>query len=99
MNKERKIADKVEPKQYPQYKKKEAFFQCTCGKRMVARPFKVWKDEVVNRMYGLRKRQAKKIEGDLFQIKNQIIRECPKAKKFCKAIGLIDKIRRDLEDV
>ena len=78
MSKEKEIADKIEPKLYPKYKKKEATFECTCGKRMVAYPFKSWKEEVVNRMYKLRLREVAKAKKEVFdelEEKNLIIRD------------------------
>jgi len=41
---------------------------------------------------------AKDIEAQLFNIKNQVMRECITAKSYCKAIELFDEIRVKLDN-
>lgn len=58
---EEKIANKIKPKLYPQYNSKEAYWECYCGRKMIAKPFGDWKKKIVNHMFKLRKHHVKEM--------------------------------------
>ena len=70
-HKEQEIADSVDiSKKYPEWDKEREFWECKCGMRMIPYPFKRWKEEIVNRMYRLRKREVNDIISKLEDYNN-----------------------------
>jgi len=84
--KEIKIANKVKL-EYPKWDKTREFWECTCGKRMVPRPFKVWSENIVNRMYRLRKRELKDQENKIYEDWS-LLCKCIHCKRLRKQLGI-----------